>query len=60
MIEQFCTYLLPGRSKPIDTFSSEGGREELLDERGKVVVLRKPDSSFHENIERNIVLPKYF
>ena len=35
------TYLLPGKSELIDTFSSEGGREELLGERGKVVVVRK-------------------
>ena len=41
LIEHPFTYLLPGKSELIDTFSSEGGREELLGERGKVVVVRK-------------------
>ena len=60
LIEHPFTYLLPGKSEPIDTFSSEGGREELLGERGKVVVVRKPKQLISRNIERNIILPKYF
>ena len=41
LIEHPLTYLLSRKSEPKDTFSSEGGREELLGERGKVVVVRK-------------------